>query len=174
MPLPISHALLGASITAAVHPQPTKRRFLPLFAGGVLANAADLDFVLVFLFQSKTWHRGFTHSILFALLICFCFLLFSGKSHTRAAVAYGLAYSSHFLLDYSTTVNGGVELFWFFSPEMYKLGWFALSESPSKLPAIEIVKAILLETLLFAPLLALIIFLRKYVGRDWNAAKDSI
>jgi membrane-bound metal-dependent hydrolase YbcI (DUF457 family) len=173
MPLPISHGLVGASIVAAIHPKPTKRYFAPLLIGAFLANAADFDFIFVFLFQSKAWHRGFTHSILFAFLVCVVFLMFSGKQHIREALAYGLAYASHFLLDYVTTKNGGVELFWFFSSEMWKLDWVALSESPSKMSLIEIIKAIVLEILLFTPLLALTIYLRKYVSRDWSSRKDS-
>ena len=174
MPLPISHGLVGASIVAALHPELTKRYCAPLFIGAFLANAADFDFILVFLFQSKAWHRGFTHSILFALMVCVAFLLLSGRQYARAALAYGLAYASHFILDFLTTKNGGVELFWFFSSEIWKLGWFGLSESPSKMSLIEILQAIVLEILLFSPLLALIIYLRKYVRRDWNTTKGSI
>jgi membrane-bound metal-dependent hydrolase YbcI (DUF457 family) len=174
MPLPISHSIVGASIVAAIHPQPTKRYYAPLFMGAFLANAADLDFILVFLFQSKAWHRGFTHSILFALLVCLSFVLILGRRHTKAALAFGLAYSSHFILDYATTKNGGVELFWFFSSEMWKLGWFGLSESPSKMTAVEVVRAALVEILIFAPFLALIIYLRKYVSRNWHSTENSI
>ncbi len=175
MPLPISHGLIGASIVAAIHPQPINRYFTPLFIGAFLANAADFDFFFVFLLQSKDWHRGFSHSILFAILICLICLLFLGKQHIRAAIAYGLAFTSHFLWDYITTKEGGgVELFWFFSIERFGLGWFGLSELPSRLPAIGIVKALAVEFVLFAPLLALIIYLRKYVGEDLISTKDSV
>lgn len=175
MPMPIAHGLLGASIVAAIHPQPAKRYFAPLFIGAFLAVAADFDFILVYIFQSRAWHRGFTHSILFALLVCLSFLLISGRPRARRALAYGLAYSSHFLLDFATTkYGGGVELFWFFSPERWQLGWIELSESPSKMPPIEILEALLVEILLFAPLLALVICLRKYVRQDWRQTKGSI
>jgi len=107
-------------------------------------------------------------------MVCVAFLLLSGRQYARAALAYGLAYASHFILDFLTTKNGGVELFWFFSSEIWKLGWFGLSESPSKMSLIEILQAIVLEILLFSPLLALIIYLRKYVRRDWNTTKGSI
>lgn len=174
MPLPISHGLVGASIVAALHLEPRRRYFFPLVIGAFLANAADLDFIFVFLFQSKSWHRAFTHSILFAVIVCLVFLLFAGKRHLRVALVYGLAYSSHFILDYVTTKNGGVELFWFFSSEMWKLGWFALSESPSKMSVFEIFQAIVIEILLFTPLLALTIYLRRYFSSGWNTPKISI
>ena len=172
MPLPISHALLGASIVAAVHPQPKNRFYAPLFVGAFLANAADFDFLFVFLFHSQSWHRGFSHSILFALLICLIFLLVFGKNRARAALAFGLAYSSHFVLDYLTTKNGGVELFWFFSSQRWKLGLFGLSEMPSNMLVAQIGKAVLIEILLFAPFLILIICLRNYFRRVPGAEQD--
>lgn len=170
MPLPIAHGLLGASIVAAIHPQPNDRHFLPLFVGAFLANAADLDFLLVFLFRSRDWHRGFSHSILFALAVCLIFLLTMGKRHLREAAAYGLAFSSHAFLDFVTTKEGGgVELWWAFSSERFALGWVGLSELPSRLTRIEILKALSVELALFTSLLMLIMYLRRYLWRRVSA-----
>jgi membrane-bound metal-dependent hydrolase YbcI (DUF457 family) len=172
MPLPIAHGLLGASVVAAIHPEPTKRYFLPLLIGGFLANAADFDFALVILLKDPTWHRDFTHSVLFAFFVCLIFIFSLGKRYRREAVAFGLAYSSHAFLDYATTKAGnGVELFWFFSPERLKLGLFSLSEMPSRLSLFEIVKTLALELLIFAPVLLLIIFLRTYIRKISGAEK---
>jgi membrane-bound metal-dependent hydrolase YbcI (DUF457 family) len=66
---------------------------MPLLAGAFLANLADLDFILVFIFHSKSWHRGFSHSILFGLIACLILVLSLGKRHLREAIAYGLAFS---------------------------------------------------------------------------------
>jgi membrane-bound metal-dependent hydrolase YbcI (DUF457 family) len=107
MPLPIAHGLLGATLVAAIHPEPAKRYSIPLLAGAFLANAADLDFALVFVLRSKAWHRGFSHSITFALIVGLIFVLFLGKCHIREAIAYGLAFASHAILDYVTTKEGG-------------------------------------------------------------------
>src|SRR3712207_6845287 len=106
MPMPISHSLVGASLVAAVLPR-RPRYWLALAAGAVLANAADLDFILVFLFRSRGWHRGFTHSLVFALAVFLCLLLALGRARAREAAAYGLAYASHALLDFATTEAGG-------------------------------------------------------------------
>src|SRR4030095_6344337 len=102
MPLPVAHGLLGASVIAAGYPQLTKRYFLPLLAGAFLANLADFDFILVFIFHSKSWHRGFSHSILFGLIVCLILVLSLGKRYIREAIAYGLAFTSHGILDYVT------------------------------------------------------------------------
>jgi membrane-bound metal-dependent hydrolase YbcI (DUF457 family) len=168
MPLPLSHGLLGASIVAAAHPHPARRYFLPLLLGAFLANAADFDFLLVFALGSRAWHRGFSHSLIFASIVCLIFVLLLGRNRIREAIGYGLAFASHAILDYVTTKEGGgVELFWPFSSERSGLGWVGLSELPSKLYAMEIIKALVVEFLIFALLLALIVGLRKYArGRS--------
>ncbi|HYG80999.1 MAG TPA: metal-dependent hydrolase [Pyrinomonadaceae bacterium] len=162
MPLPIAHGLVGASVVAAIHPRPARRLFLPLLAGAVLANAADLDFLLVFALRSRAWHRGFTHSIAFALAVCLLFALSFGWRRIREAAAYGLAFASHAVLDFATTKEGGgLELLWPFSTERLRLGWWGLSEVPSRLPAAEVLKALATEAALFAPPLLLILLLRR-------------
>jgi membrane-bound metal-dependent hydrolase YbcI (DUF457 family) len=167
MPLPLSHGLLGASLIAAVHPHPARRYFLPLLLGAFLANSADFDFLLAFALGSRVWHRGFSHSLIFAAIVCLIFVLLLGSNHIREAISYGLAFASHALLDYATKEKGGgVELLWPFSSARLGLGWIGLSELPSKLSALEITKALVVESLIFAPLLALIVWLRKYaMGR---------
>ena len=166
MPLPIAHGLLGASVVAAVHPRPTKRFFIPLLAGALLANAADADFALVFILRSKSWHRGFTHSIAFALLVWLVFVLSLGLRRLRPAIAYGLAFASHGLLDYITTkVGGGVELLWPFSSARLVLGLVGLSEVPSRMPPVDVIKSVGLELLLFAPPLLLLLGARQYVRK---------
>ena len=171
MPLPIAHGLLGASAVAALHPRATKRFYIPLFIGAFLANAADFDFLFVFIFRSKDWHRGFSHSIAFALVVFLIFVLCLGKRKIREAAAYALAFASHCILDFMTTVNGGgVELLSPFSSERFAFGWRGLSETPSKLSAAEIAQTLGVEFLLFAPLLFFILFLRNYFSAEKSVA----
>lgn len=175
MPLPVAHGLLGASLVAAVHPRPANRYFMPLLFGALLANAADFDFLLVFLLHSKAWHRGFTHSVMFALVVFFIFAVSLGRRRIREAIAYGLAFASHGILDYVTTKEGGgVELLWPFSSERLVFGRIGLSELPSRLPAMGIVKALVVEFMLFAPLILLVGYLRKYMFRGASTREGSI
>ena len=175
MPLPVAHGLLGASIVAASHPQQANRYFMPLFAGAFLANVADLDFFLVFTLHSRDWHRGFSHSIMLALVVCLIAVLSLGRRHIREAIAYGLAFASHGILDYVTTKEGGgVELLWPFSAERFVFGWVGLSEWPSRLPALEIVKSLIVEFTLFTPVLMLVIGLRKYAWKDARIKEGAI
>ena len=166
MPLPFAHGLVGAGVVAALHPQPARRHFAPLVVGAFLANCADLDFALVALTHDRSYHRGFTHSLAFSLALCVVSLAGFGRARAREAFAYGLAYASHALLDYSTTkFGGGVQLLWPFSAERFGLGVVGLSELPSRLPPAAVLKYLLLELLIFAPLLASVLLLRRLLAR---------
>lgn len=170
MPSPVAHSLIGASLVAALLPR-RPRYWAWLAAGAVLANAADLDFLLVFALRSRAWHRGFTHSLAFALAVLLCFLFALGRRRAREAAALGLAYASHAVLDFATTkAGGGLELFWPFSADRLGLRWWGLSEIPSRLPPAEILKWLSLEFVLFAPPLLLLILLRR--GAFRHAAGD--
>ena len=172
MPLPVAHGLVGASIVAALHPRPKfRRRATPLLFGALLANAADADFLLVSASGSKAWHRGFSHSVGFSLLVCLVLLMFFGKRRVREALVYGLAYASHGVLDCVTTKEGGaVELLWPFSTERLMLGWWGLSEVPSRLPPAEILKSLVVELAIFAPFLFAVLLLRKILAKRADAA----
>ena len=167
MPLPVAHGILGASLVAALWPRTALDRiYQPVLIGVLLANAADFDFGLVYAFGSKTWHRGFTHSIVFALIVFLICVLVVGKKRIQAASAYGLAFASHAVLDYITTKEGsGVELLWPFSRERLILGWWSLSEVPSKLTNAEILQSLALEFVLFTPFLLVSLAVRRIGGK---------
>jgi inner membrane protein len=148
---------------------------MPLLVGAFLANAADLDFFLVFALHSRGWHRGFSHSIMFALVVGLIVTLSSGKRHIREAAAYGLAFASHGVLDYLTTKEGGgVQLLWPFTSDRLVFGWVGLSELPSRLPAVVIAKSLAVELLLFTPPFILVLMLKKYARRRVGAAESAI
>lgn len=172
--MPVAHSLVGASLVAASVPRAGRARYWAwLAAGAVFANAADLDFSLSLLSGSRGWHRGFTHSLAFALVVLICLVLALGRRRAREAAGLGLAYASHVLLDFATTKEGGgVELFWPFSTGRFGLRWWGLSELPSRLPVVDILKFLSLEFVLFAPPLILLILLRRGVFRRAAAAVD--
>jgi len=161
MPLPIAHGLLGASVVAVLHPKIKSVFSIPLLIGAFLANTADLDFVFVLLTGDKIWHRGFSHSILFSVFVFIAVAIFLGRNRIRESLAFSLAYFSHVVLDFLTTrLGGGLELLWFFSPKRFISGWVGLSETPSKLSPLEILRAIGLEILIFGFLFAIVFYLR--------------
>src|SRR5205085_9236339 len=78
----------------------------------------DLDY-----FFGTTQHRGFTHSLVFALLVSALCLAVTRFAKIRVAIAYAAAFFSHGLLDYATTkAMPGVELLWPFSNQRFGLG----------------------------------------------------
>jgi inner membrane protein len=162
MPLPVSHGLIGAALAAAVLPRAsTRRERLRLVAAALIANAPDLDFILVFALGSRAWHRGFTHSLAFALVVGLALFLALGRRRARRAAAYALAFASHCLLDFATTKESpGLELLWPFSTDRLGLRWFGLSELPSRLPPAAVLKSLCLEFALFAPPLLAVLWLR--------------
>jgi membrane-bound metal-dependent hydrolase YbcI (DUF457 family) len=162
MPLPIAHSLLGASIVALIYPKTEKRIWIPMLIGAILANAADFDFALVFLLDSKDLHRGFSHSILFAIIVSLLIFLAYRFARIKESFALSLAFASHFLLDFVTTkIGDGIQLFWFFNQERFGLRWFSLLEYPSKMSATELITTIIVEISIFTATLLLVLFFCK-------------
>lgn len=171
MPFPVAHGLVGASVVAVWRPEESlSRDWKALLFGAVLAVCPDLDFFFVWILHWRGWHRGFTHSIMFALISGCLMWAVLGTSRLREAAAYGSAVLSHALLDFSTTKLGsGVELLWPFSIERFKLGVVSLSEFGLQHALLRdtlktMFKAGLVEFLIFAPLLLIILWLRKIVS----------
>jgi membrane-bound metal-dependent hydrolase YbcI (DUF457 family) len=103
------------------------------------------------------------------------FFVISRKEQFRNVLAYGLAFTSHGLLDYLTSKNGGgVELLWPFSATRFTLGWWGLSEVPSRLTRMEIVEALVVETVLFSPLFLAIVLLRRSLAKSMDSTADVI
>ncbi len=175
MPLPVAHGLLGASIVAALYPDSRRTRYaLHLLGGFLAANVADFDLVLVFAFHSEAWHRDFSHSVGFALLVSLpCVLLF-GRQRVREAIAFCLAFASHGILDFATTKAGiGVELLWPISQERLSLGFWGLSEVPSKLGRSELIEALVVEFAIFTPLLLALLLFRNVTGTRITRSEDA-
>jgi membrane-bound metal-dependent hydrolase YbcI (DUF457 family) len=102
------------------------------------------------------------------------FLIILRHGFFRNAIAYGLAFTSHGLLDYLTSKKGGgVELFWPFSSERLILGWWGLSEVPSQLTWLEILYALALETALFSFLLIAMLLLRRSFAKSMDSTAEA-
>jgi membrane-bound metal-dependent hydrolase YbcI (DUF457 family) len=154
MPLPIAHGLLGATVVAVVHEPAVARRGWPLLLGALLALGPDVDF----LFGA---HRSYTHSLAVALLLTGVLLALGGRAGARAAVAYGLAFMSHGVLDFATTLHGrGVKLLWPVSDAWFKLDVLSFSEFYGSFPLRQVLERSLVEAVVFTPLLLLALFLR--------------
>ena len=172
MPLPVAHGLIGATVVAAWQPRSALTRDWKLLVyGAALAVCPDLDLLFLWpLGLDTSWHRSFTHSIVFAIAVGCVAAVALGMSRIREAIGYGSAVLSHGLLDFlATRKYMGVELFWPLSTNRFKLGLVGLSEfgvrdQPLAGVIVDWIKPLLTELVIFAPLFLAILLLK------WNAA----
>lgn len=115
------------------------RRFVSwrlLFLAMFLSVAPDLDsvaFKLGIPYESPWGHRGFTHSILFAVLIALAMMRFAEffKSSRKAVFFVSfVSMLSHGILDACTNGGLGVAFFWPVTDERYFLPWREIVVSP--------------------------------------------
>ena len=168
MPLPIAHSLVGASIAALWRPKVSlSRDWKTLAFAGFLAVTPDFDFAFVWGWHWWGFHRGPTHSIIFAACAVMIALAIFGTSYLRDVLMYGSALLSHGLLDFATTTyGGGVKLFWPFMRQRFKLRIFSLSEfGISRHPFSEYLLGILsycvIELLIFLPIFLAVLWLKR-------------
>jgi inner membrane protein len=178
MPLPVAHSLIGASVAGAVHPK-SEQWWKVLCLGAFLGVLPDLDYILNWLRVGwGGWHHGFTHSLVFALVVGAVtavltrwssvrnvnargFVTFSARSF----ITFSAAIASHGLLDYLITESRGIALFWPFTDHRYKLRApnpinYTWSDASLWDAAVDILRISLIELLIFAPLLLFVIWLR--------------
>lgn len=172
MPLPLAHALVGATIAVAVLPRDMPRRVRAIALAATIAVAPDLDFGAPWLLHLKhDWHRGFTHSVFFALVVTLLIHAYYKAPRWRETFSLGLALLSHGLLDSVTTVGKrGVALLWPFTSHRVSLGWLPLDDFG--LGALETdvilhitVLELIRELVVFLPLFILVISMRRWWPR---------
>lgn len=142
-----------------------------LIAGVVACIIPDLD-VLAFRFHiayaHDLGHRGFTHSIAFALLLALLALACARQLRTNRAIAFlfvWLSAVSHGLLDMLTNGGMGVALWWPWSSERLFAAWQVIEVSPLSMNrllssrGLAVLQSELLWVWLPAVVLVLILFL---------------
>lgn len=162
MPLPVAHALVGASAALALWPR-RDRAAIPtaLAAGALLGICPDFDYALNWVrVFGKGWHHGFTHSLLFAAVAGAATAWLLGLRGWRGVLACSLAIAAHSLLDYLFTESNGIALLWPVTDHRYKLGWGSPIDYEWRGDSLwetagALVRISLLELVLFGPLLAL-------------------
>jgi membrane-bound metal-dependent hydrolase YbcI (DUF457 family) len=154
MPLPVAHSLLGATFASSLVPadEPNRMRILLLCA--LVSIVPDFDFLPIVLFDiDRSFHRGFSHSIFFAIVVGATIFLFIGRQRWREGLLYTIAMLSHGLLDALTAVNGqGVALLWPLTDDRFKLSVIPLFEISYSTPARSIFVKLAIETFVFGVL----------------------
>lgn len=107
-----------------------------LFLGMFLSVAPDLDsiaFKFGIAYESQWGHRGFTHSIVFAVIVAILCSTASKWLFSKPKTVFFFAFLSmvsHTFLDALTNGGLGVAVFWPFTSERYFLPWQVIEVSP--------------------------------------------
>jgi membrane-bound metal-dependent hydrolase YbcI (DUF457 family) len=174
MPLPLAHSLIGATLVEALLPPHAAHRNRLIAFAACLAVLPDLDFLLVWLLHfDRDWHRGFTHSIAFALGCGGLMAITAwGRHRTRQVVLCTLALASHGLVDALTTIDGrGVQLLWPVSLTRFKAEILAPTELGMPMDDVAqvlqyLLTATLIEAVILVPVFVAVLAIRRqWLGR---------
>jgi membrane-bound metal-dependent hydrolase YbcI (DUF457 family) len=178
MPLPLAHALMGATVVAALRKNFSFRKdWRALSLGAALAVIPDLDLILSWsLGYSVKTHGGFTHSIVFSLAAGLLACLLMREKNVRGFAAYAMATLSHGVLDVVTRKEfGGSALLWPLSSHKFRLGWFDYFEfypNPETEPITVILRNALevcrYEMLIFMPVFLIVVCYKQFRMRRGN------
>lgn len=134
MPTILSHPAIPLAIAVAASTKVIPPRLL--IAGIIASIVPDAD-VLSLKFgiahEHDLGHRGFTHSLLFAISLGLLAAWAARALHTSRLTAFvfiTLAAASHGLLDMLTNGGSGIALFWPLSSERYFFPWSVIEVSP--------------------------------------------
>jgi inner membrane protein len=140
MPTIFSHAIFSSALGAAYATEPMPKRFWFLAAMcSVLPDFDVIAFGLGIPYRSVWGHRGFTHSILFSVLIgcAIAWIAFRQeeleamkRSRLSLAIFFILAIVSHPVLDSLTSGGLGVAALWPFENARYFAPWRPIRVSP--------------------------------------------
>lgn len=167
MPFPVGHALIGASVAAALDKR-SEALWKVLFLGALLGICPDFDYLLNVLRVGRGgWHHGFTHSIVFALFGGALTALVFGWRSVHGFIVFSAAIASHTLLDYFMTESRGVSLWWPFTDRRYKFRGpnpidYRWDDSSFWTTAADFLQISFIEVIVFGPILLLVLLLRRY------------
>jgi inner membrane protein len=127
---------VGLLVGRAYESRSTKERVIALTSFGAIALLPDADVLGVHLgfdYHGHFGHRGFTHSLLFGVVVAAGAFLVAKKWGTRPAFTALLAFlavASHGLLDAMTYRTVGMPFFWPFSDERFTFAWRHIPPAP--------------------------------------------
>ncbi len=130
-----------------------------LAVGAVLGVCPDVDYVLNWLrVLGRGWHHGFTHSVVFALVVGIVVSWVFGVRGWRGMLVCAGAVLSHLLLDYLFTDSRGIALCWPVTDQRFKLGipeWSYYQFAKGSPGLLGFVKLSVIELFVFGPIFAI-------------------
>ena len=193
MPFPLGHAIVGYSFAAASGIRFRRDLWTAVLFSLVVANLPDIDFLPGVLRDTPAlYHRTVTHTLLGAIvcavIIATLLTRFRGRFGQIALISF-LVYASHLLADMIDLGGGniGVRLFWPITDSSYRIltPYSDLARSPfafdrghgtsgftQSLLSWPFLRVMLLQALLFLPLVPLGQLIRRWRSRDGAEVSD--
>jgi len=170
------HALVGATLSKVLDKSQVKLLLVLAMISAILPDIDVLAFKFGYAYEHWLGHRGFTHSIFFAVIWSGILSLIFGKSKKVIFfIVLFLATISHAVLDAMTTGGLGVGFFIPFENTRYFFGCRPIQVSPigiSKFFSEWGVRVILSE-LLWVGVPCVVILLFKRVSQKYSSTKKS-
>lgn len=133
MPTIFSHVAVPIAASLGIGKYASRRLLIFSAFCAMLPDIDTVGFKLGIAYASQWGHRGFTHSIAFALLVAVLAACFSRQLKSRVWVVFLLSFIavlSHPLLDMLTNGGLGVALYWPYSNERVFFGYRPIAVSP--------------------------------------------
>lgn len=125
------HALIGVTLSKILDKNQAKKLLLLAILSTIIPDIDVLSFKLGFAYEHWLGHRGFTHSIFFAIVWSIVLSLIFGKSKKGLfLIVIFLSTISHAILDAMTTGGLGVGFFIPFTDTRYFFGCRPIQVSP--------------------------------------------
>jgi len=125
------HGIVGYTISRAASNVMLKQLTFLAIVSSILPDIDVLTFHFGFPYEAPLGHRGFTHSILFAVIWAVTLMFIFGKAHKRLFfLVIFFCTVSHGILDAMTTGGRGVGFFIPFDNERYFLPLRMIKVSP--------------------------------------------
>jgi inner membrane protein len=132
----IGHVAVGLLVGRACEAKTTKEKIITMSLFGGLGLLPDADALLVAAgseYEGQFGHRGFSHSLLFALtaatIVFFVARRWGSRPWFTAFLAF-LAVGSHGLMDSMTYRTRGIPFLWPFSEDRFQLPWRPIPPAP--------------------------------------------
>ncbi|MBL0127461.1 MAG: metal-dependent hydrolase [Flavobacteriales bacterium] len=131
MPTVFSHAIAGAALARTIRAEDARKLMIAAVISAMVPDLDAIGFMTGVPYGSFFGHRGFTHSITFAVLwSALVTVLLFRKAPWPAALLLFLATVSHPLLDMLTSGGLGCTLFAPFNNERLFFPWQPIKVSP--------------------------------------------
>lgn len=126
-----SHAIIATTITKGVFDESDKKLLILAIISSIIPDLDVIGFYYGIAYEAPLGHRGFTHSILFAILWSLGWIAFlNNENKIKWFIVVFLSTMSHGVIDAFTNGGRGVGFFIPFSNERHFFNYRPITVSP--------------------------------------------